>query len=130
MKWSNKYKLADYIKAPQKAGIYFVGIHVPSYPHDGDEYLGKNFPDDFVPKYVGISKRSVRSRLYAHAKGLGNKHVNSFILEHGIEDLEYIYYISEGTEIEHHFLSYTNNVFVWNIRQSEQGAWNKFLRSL
>ncbi|WP_151981923.1 hypothetical protein [Marinobacter salarius] len=130
MEWSEKHKLADYIRAPKEPGIYFVGIHKPGFLHDGDEFLGENMPHEFIPKYVGISKRSVRSRLYAHAKGRGNRHIKSFIARHGIEDLEYVYHVSKGTEVEHHFLTHTIDQFVWNIRQSEEGAWRKLLRSL
>lgn len=130
MEWSDKHKLANYIQAPKEPGIYFVGIHKPGYFHNGDEFLGKNMPHEFIPKYVGISKRSVRSRLYAHAKGRGNRHIKSFISENGIDGLEYVYHISKGTEIEHHFLTFTIDLFVWNIRQSEGAAWRKFLHSL
>lgn len=128
--WSTKYLLSDYIQAPKTPGVYLVGLHIPGHQHNDDEYLGVNFPHEFIPKYVGISKRSMRSRLYRHYSKRGNRYIREHILIQGDADLEFVYCSTDGTEIEHHFLENTMDQFTWNVKQSESVAWVKYLRSL
>ena len=59
-----------------------------------------------------------------------NMHIKSFIEQYGISGLEFVYCVFDGTEIEHHFLAHTQDQFIWNVKQSEEGAWRKYLRAL
>lgn len=128
--WSAKYSLSAYREAPSVPGVYLVGVNDPGRMHSGDEYLGRNLPDEFVPRYVGISKKSIRRRLYYHYSKRGNRNIRSHIANTGGADLEFVYWQTDGTEIEHHFLIHTMDQFIWNVKQSENGAWAKFLRAL
>lgn len=111
-------------------GVYLVGLHEPGLLHDGDDYLGRNMPDEFIPRYVGISTRSIRSRLYCHYSMRGNRHIRDHIRSQGHAQLEYVFFSTGGTEIEHQFLENTTGQFLWNVKQSESAAWRKLLRSL
>jgi hypothetical protein len=124
MIWSGKYLISEYIVAPKKDGIYILGTPNGFYYKPGQErdvFLGENFPEDFEPMYVGISKRSIRSRLYSHFKGLGNKKARDHINENGSDNVFYIFCESPKTEIEDIFLISLVNGFSWNVRKRELG---------
>lgn len=130
MVWSKKYKISEYLEAPNKAGVYMIGIPNGFHYEAGqkkDDYLGENFPEDFEPMYIGISKRSVRSRLYCHYKGSGNKNARDYIKGNGNgnDNVFFVYYESLNTEIEDVFLIGLVNGFPWNVKRSERGNFLK-----
>lgn len=130
MTWSNKINLREYIKAPKTAGVYILGIPNGYFMQPGekeDTFLGENFPEDFEPMYVGISKRSIRSRLYSHYKGRGNKNVKNHLNGLAIIDVFFIYYESSETEVEDTFLIALENGFQWNTKKRENGNWVKYM---
>ncbi len=132
MTWSRKYQLSKYLNAPKKAGVYIIGIPNGyfSEPGEVDNFLGENYPDNFEPMYVGISKRSIRSRLYSHYKGNGNKHVRDHIEKNGSENIFFIFDETLKTEIEDVFLFSLVNGFPWNVKRREEGNWIKFITNL
>jgi predicted GIY-YIG superfamily endonuclease len=59
-RFSRRIPLEDYEKAPQKRGVYEIGILVSS---------------RFERLYIGKSENDIRGRLREHFKGRGNKHI-------------------------------------------------------
>lgn len=105
-------------------GVYMLGIPNGLFRQPGekeDNYFGENYPEDFEPMYVGISKWSVRVRLYSHYKGLGNKNVRDYIRTKGSINVFFVYYESTETEIEDVFLISMINGFPWNKKRRENG---------
>jgi len=74
--WSDAFPLDSYSKAPAQSGVYVIGSSgmIPGGPISSgkSDFLGSNWPDNFLPAYVGESERSVRTRLSRHARGRGN----------------------------------------------------------
>ena len=133
MIWSEKHNISEYLEAPKKAGVYMLGIPNGLHKKSGekeDDFLGKNFPEDFGPMYVGVSKRSIRSRLYSHYKGLGNKNAEAFIKHYSSDKLFFIFYESLETEIEDVFLFALVDGFPWSVKRREQGNFHKLLIQL
>lgn len=85
--WSAPQPLKDYLKSQQKPGIYIIGSSkqkgiVPTPSNVDDDYLLRNFPNDYMPIYVGISesfKVGVKGRLSKHARKKGNKYIAQLI---------------------------------------------------
>lgn len=130
MIWSKKYNVSAYREAPKKPGVYILGIPNGYYRNPGekeDEFLGKNFPEDFEPMYVGISKRSIRGRLYSHYKGSGNENVRDYIINNGSHTVSFVFYETPETEIEHVFLIGLVNGFQWNKKRTELGNLLKYI---
>lgn len=78
--WSDPIELSRYRAALRQPGVYIIGAPIePSRAvtgsTDDDAYLGRNWPDNFTPCYIGISESSrigVRGRLRSHRRGKGN----------------------------------------------------------
>ena len=79
--WSNPEELSAYRSSLRQPGIYIIGgakdvqLQVEGSGKD-DPYLARNWPDNFVPHYIGISESKnigVRGRLRSHRRGKGNK---------------------------------------------------------
>jgi hypothetical protein len=80
--WSQGLPLTDWAAAPRQPGLYVIGRAQESgspigEPPDTGGKMG-GFPANLLPLYIGNSKSvrfGLRSRLYRHFKGRGNKSV-------------------------------------------------------
>jgi hypothetical protein len=104
--WSNPEKLSAYRSTFRKPGIYIIGgvrdsmLEITGSGED-NPYLKKNWPNNFIPYYVGISESrntGVRGRLRAHRRGKGSKGIARrlvageqlyFIAAHGEDFVSY-----------------------------------------
>lgn len=81
--WSNPLELSSYRDAKRMPGIYVIGGAVDRMmpvlgSGEDDPYLLRNWPDNYVPHYIGISETmsvGLRGRLSAHCRCKGNKGV-------------------------------------------------------
>jgi hypothetical protein len=104
--WSDPFPLHAYRQTLRTPGVYIIGGTAdPRVPVVGcgedDPYLGHNWPDNFVPHYVGISESKnigVRGRLRSHRRRKGNKGIAArlgrgeelyFIFAYGAELITY-----------------------------------------
>jgi hypothetical protein len=128
--WSEKHNLANYQNAPRSPGVYIIGICDNDLEDSNDTFLGNNFPNQFLPKYVGISKKSIRTRLSCHSRKRGNRNVKEYIEANSQENLQFVYFTTSFTEIEHGFLFGLNDLFVWNIKKDEGQAFFNYINRI
>jgi hypothetical protein len=83
--WSEPQELQNYKNAVRGPGLYVIGKPKDGRPSGSGKksaYLLNNWPDNFVPEYVGISESmgsGVRGRLSEHARSKGSKHVKKLL---------------------------------------------------
>lgn len=128
--WSEKHSLKNYKNAPSSSGVYIIGLFDKSLEDSDDTFLGENFPNKFIPKYVGISKKSIRTRLSSHSRKRGNRHVKEYINAEGHENLQFVYLSTNFTEIEHAFLFGLNDFSIWNIKKYEGKALANYIKRI
>lgn len=80
------HELSDYRKAPRSKGIYVIGsrfdLSIPLCAKFLDDPYFRWCPENFVPRYVGISESKssgMRGRLSSHARSKGNTGVARLI---------------------------------------------------
>lgn len=85
------HKLCEYRKAPRSMGIYVIGSRTDPCSPMGVKLTDAPYiswcPENFLPRYVGISESKssgIRGRLSSHARSKGNKGVAKLI-ESGVE---------------------------------------------
>ncbi|HQQ74997.1 MAG TPA: hypothetical protein PK031_07575 [Pseudomonadales bacterium] len=97
IEWTEPLELINYSCAKRQPGIYIIGgVIDQSLPMVGcgeeDPYLFKNWPDNLIPYYIGISETKnvgVRGRLSAHSRCKGNKGIAKRVIEN-----EHLYFIA------------------------------------
>lgn len=104
--WSEPKRLKNYENAPKEKGIYEIGT-----------YKNKKFN----AKYVGRSKKNMRSRLSKHYNGRGNKGVAVYYEVHGERDNLYFRtkQVSDPKKAEAARLqkrSVSKGGYKWNLR--------------
>ncbi|WP_192564465.1 hypothetical protein [Pseudomonas gozinkensis] len=96
--WTSPKLLTQYRSALQEPGIYIIGgprdktLPVTSSISESDE-LGRNWPDNFTPYYIGISestKTGVRGRLRSHQRRRGNNNIAD-----RVRDNDPLYFIAD-----------------------------------
>jgi hypothetical protein len=131
--WSALHGIKNYKAAPTKGGIYLIGIYPsPALASENssawqDDYFGKGLPPEFEIKYVGIASRSIRSRIYKHQRGRGNKGVRHYMQSSDITKLFFTYCETPDIPMEHLFLVSTNGGFEWNTKRSEWESLKKHI---
>ena len=130
--WSDPEQLSNYTNAKKGEGVYVIGERIDwgltvAGSGEYDPYLLNNWPENFQPRYIGISESKsgygVRTRLSKHARKKGNKGIKK-LLEQG-KDLYYICIYGPGNELyESLFLCLqTDDQFNCNVRgENDRGA--------
>jgi hypothetical protein len=96
--WSKVHNLSDFASAPKEEGIYFVGIYsgpdpLPAQPPPiADKWLGDNWPEHFIGKYVGRAwHTTLYARLKDHFEKSSCRAIREYLKQHGDQCLAYIY---------------------------------------
>lgn len=127
MIWTNPELLSNHKAAKTAPGVYVIGSPKESFKPitcsgDTDAYLGCNWPNNFIPHYIGISEsmhRGVKGRLSLHARGKGNLCISKM---HLIMPLHFIaFYDISSVEYEALFLALKSDSFlICNQREENE----------
>ena len=131
--WNDPELLRDYKKASPLPGLYVIGRFSDSFQYLAssaldDPYLGANWPNGFIPEYVGISEsrtRGVKQRLSCHARTKGSKRIAS-LLDTGVDLFFIVAYGEEFAKFEPIYIAlrmpgqFDCNIRDENIRSSRK----------